>query len=379
MADKALGYLYEHPDAIASQTSDKHWRMEWLMEGVPYKAPPPSFLCPDTPPAALDQNGLGACVAFAGCTIKQAQEHADWNEWRYVSGTWTGTSTSTGAFRAYYDLKNGYGQFPGDGIPNAEGSYPEALWKLARLEGLPDKTGKRHVVSAYYSHSFASDTDLAFLQAVLMEYGPVNIASPWPGNWMSTLGGPNYFMRVPNSPISGHSYTIVGWETINGIVYLVCQNSWGTWGSGVQGLFRVPASWYYDGTYGLGPQIIWKTVDFKEAPTPPPPDPGDKMLTVVDRKSRLVDSSVGKTLYKMDGTTVLTTIKAGALNLASPAALTDGQVPYYAVVVSSGGVLQLATIKAEDCTNVRLTGGDVTAAVAAEKKKWTDWLGTAPA
>ncbi len=98
------------------------------------------------------------------------------------------------------------------------------------------------------------------------------------------------------------------------------------------------------------------------------------MLTVTDKVARLVDSALGKTIYKLDGVTVLDTIHSGPTNIASSCALSGG---FYGVIVSSGGVLQLAAMKQGDCTNVR-TLADPSAAVATERKRWTDWIGTYP-
>ena len=77
-----------------------------------------------------------------------------------------------------------------------------------------------------------------------------------------------------------------------------------------------------------------------------------QLLTLVDKTARLVDTSIGAKLIAMDGT-VLTTVKSGERDIASSAALSG---LHYAVIVSIGGVLQLAAIKASDCTNVRTVG-----------------------
>ena len=75
------------------------------------------------------------------------------------------------------------------------------------------------------------------------------------------------------------------------------------------------------------------------------------MLPIVEPKvARLVDSAVGKTVYDTDGTTVLTALKSGVLNIASPFAFEGG---FYAIAVSIGGVLRWGALKAADCTNVR--------------------------
>lgn len=352
----ALGYLDDHPSAIASQTSPHHWDMALMMAGVPTLPIPSRWLSPDLRPTALDQDGIGACVAFAATTIRDAQDFTDWGKHLYATGS-NGT-TKSGAFLAYDWLKHGHGTFPGDGIPDVEGSYPEAAWKLARAEGIPDATDKPHRITAYYAHAFESDADLAFLQGVLLAWGPVNVASPWPANWMAAPSGANHLMPSPVGRAGGHSYTIVGWETYGGVMYLTCMNSWGFWGS-AQGLFRFPADWLYQ--LPLGPQVIWKTVDEKDGLAMP--------LTLTDKVSRILDTHVGAPLLSTaNPATVLTTVKSGELGIASAAALTSGTTAYYAVIVSVGGVIQLAALKQSDATNVRPTGGDPAALAAAEAK-----------
>jgi hypothetical protein len=317
--------------------------MALLMEAVPFTVPPARFLSPLIRPAALDQDGIGACVAFAACTIKDAQDFEDWGSHLYSTGSYT--APKSGAFLAYDWLKNGHGTYPGDGLPGVEGSYPEQAWKLAKAEGLPDKTGKVHKITAYYAHALGNAADMAFLQSVLMEYGPVNVATPWAGNWMTAPNATNeYRMPPPGGMVGGHSFTIVGWETYAGTIYLTCMNSWGYWGS-AQGLFRFPASWLYAAP--LGPQIVWKTVDQEDAPV--------ASLAIVDKLPRLLDTALGAQIWKTDGTTPLAKVSSGNLGIASSAQLSGN---HYAVIVSVGGILQLGAVKAADCTNVRPAGGD---------------------
>ena len=135
-----LGYAIDHPLAIASQASKRHWPMALLMAGRPVQTAPAHYLHPDLAPTALDQtapnpyyDGQGTCVAAAGETIKDAQEHADWGKWLFSTDS---------QFLAYHWLKHGTpdGSYPGDGVPG-EGSYPEALWRMALVYGLPDAAG----------------------------------------------------------------------------------------------------------------------------------------------------------------------------------------------------------------------------------------------
>src|SRR5512135_3194582 len=320
----SLGYLYDHPLELASRSSPLRWDLDLLMAGVPAQVAPDHYLHPGFPDLALDQDGVGACVAFAGETIQNANESED--EGAYLFDT-------ASAFVAYDWLKHGHNSFPGDGIPNAEGSYPEALWKLALMEGLPDKNGKVHRISAYYSHSFASDADFEFLQQVILAFGPVNFGIPWPSNWMASPPTP-YKMPTPTAPSGGHSITFGGWDIDPDGKWLAGIQTWGRWG-GPKGIYKVRPEWLYGPP--LGPQIMWKTVDIKEAPTPPTPDPEGPMLALVDKVQRLVDSHLGAQVYKLDGSTPLVLIKSGPSNIASAGKL---EQDFYLILVSIGGILQ---------------------------------------
>jgi hypothetical protein len=265
----SLGYLIDAPQAIASQQSPRHWPMALLLADRVYAEPPPSYMSPHVGPYALDQDGLGACVAFAACTIWNAAQHADWGDWRFVSGKF-GTPTvgdPTGAYLAYKWLKIGTpdGSFPGDGQPGLEGSWPEAVWKMAVAYGLPDKFGVLHKATAYYAQQLAGPEDWEIVKATIMQFGPVNVASMWPGNWFGDPVGPKYLRPAPGGAAGAHSYTVAGWETYEGEEYVTCLNTWGGWGS-PQGIFRFPVKWLYSAP--LGPQIAWKLVDRKDAPTP---------------------------------------------------------------------------------------------------------------
>ena len=362
----SLGYLIDHPKAIASQQSKTHYPMALLLRGLPVGVPPARYLCPEATPYAFDQNGLGACVAFAATTIWNAMEHKDWGRWLFGTGNY---SPPTGSFLAYKWLKNGTpdGSWPGDGI-DSEGSYPEAVWKMAVRYGLPDLSGKVHKATAYYASPLANADDLLLLQQILMTNGPVNIATMWPAAWFKPPVGPLYLASTNlGSSGSAHSYTIIGWETYNGVVYLTLQNSWGPeWPIGNDmGIFRVPASVFY--AWPMGPQVIWKITDRLDAPVPPPPDPkppvplkGDA-VRVYDRKPRLVTVAAGTQLYRPDSVTAFVKLSKRVVDAYSPFAVDAAS---YALPVVTGGASQLAVVRKNKCTNVHDYIGQPAAAEA---------------
>src|SRR5512139_4047280 len=90
----------EHPRAKAAYEDPRNWPLSLLMEGVAYQVPPAEYTCPGVRPNALDQDGIGACVAFSGVGIKDTEERIDQGAWLYDNPS---------AFLAYDRLKHGWG------------------------------------------------------------------------------------------------------------------------------------------------------------------------------------------------------------------------------------------------------------------------------
>lgn len=362
MPEHATGLLLDHPVTQAAYADPRNWPMTLLMEGVPFRVPPPEYTCPGVRPTALDQDGIGACVAFSGVNIKDTQEKLDHGAWLYDTPT---------AFLAYNRLKRGWGEWPGDGI-DSEGSYPQAFWEMARKVGVEDRNGRAWKISAWYTHDLADDDDLAFLQQVLLTFGPVSFGTVWPTNWFADpSAAEDYRMPTPAGGYGGHAYSCIGWKTIAGVVWLTFVNTWGPWGS-PQGIFRAKASWFY--VQPLGPQIVHKIVDFDDVPDPPAPVQEDT-VRAYDALPRTFNCATGTQFYKQDGVTPLVALSSGGVGLYSPC---RWSVDKYNVRISTGGIAQLAVVKAADVSNVRPYGPDCTIPVAAERKRWTDWLLLSP-
>lgn len=354
MSDPGLGYVIDHPSAVASLASTTHWPLSLLVATQPpVGIPPARWLDQNIAPDALDQNGLGACVAFAACTIWNAAEHKDWGRWLFASGDY---APPTGAYLAYDWLKHGSpdGSYPGDGY-DGEGSWPEAVWQLATKYGLPDAQGRVHKASAYYAMRMESPADLVAMQQAIMAVGPLNIATVWRFGFNPPTA-PEY--RVSLGGINGaHSYTIAGWETYDGEVFLTCLNSWGAWGS-PQGIFRFPARWLFE---ALGPQIVWKVTDIEDAPRPEPlPPVGSTTVLAADAIPRLLDAPAGTQLYKQDGRTPLAKLAIPGVALYSPCAFNRDN---YQVRIKTANVWQLGVVRKAACRNVRPYPGTATASI----------------
>lgn len=354
----SLGYLYDHPSNLASIASPNKWPLALLADAT--ITIPPDYLDPNLRPTALDQDGIGACVAFAAATIKQSEDKKDWGEFLYGSGVWTASPASTGAFLSYWYLKHGTpdGSFPGDGAPTVEGSWPDAVWQMALKYGIVDLHGNPHKISAYYGGSLGSDADFLTVQQVIMAHGPVNVATPWPSNWMASPPAPAFQLPPPSTSIAGgHSWTIAGWNTTRyGRLMGIGVNSWGPDWSNPKGMFMFDPAWLYSGT--LGPAPVWKPIDLPDAPKPPAPE--NQMFPALANTpstpwDQLIDVPIGTDLTTADGR--LVPLKSGGIGLWSPFATSATS---RAVWFSTGGVTQLGTVSTYANARARLSCPDET-------------------
>ena len=76
---------------------------------------------------------------------------------------------------------------------------------------------------------------------------------------------------------------------------------------------------------------------------------GTMPLPITEAAPKLVDLAIGAQLYRLDGTTPLVTLSSGGTGLWSPFASGSNR----AVQISTGGLVQLALVRAADCANVR--------------------------
>ena len=77
-----------------------------------------------------------------------------------------------------------------------------------------------------------------------MTHGPMMVGFTVYDDFMSYGGG--IYERTVDTVAGGHAVKIIGWdEDINGRLYWICQNQWGT-GWGTNGYFNI-----YENTAGL--------------------------------------------------------------------------------------------------------------------------------
>ena len=340
------GYAYEHPVAQAARDNPANWSIDVLMAGEPDRAVPTTFDCDLGP--TINQGALGACVAFAATGVKAWHEREDEGVWRFTTPT---------ALVAYDWLKRGHGSFPGDGIPDVEGSYPLAVWKLARAEGIPS-TAQPRKITAYYQLATPEDADLeafiAQVQQVIIAFGPVTVSRPWPANWFDDPG-PDGIPPPPFGVNGGHMFVRKGWttgpkSTASGFSptgrYWRNRQSWGSWGRldsfGRDAEFLTPFE-------NDVVREAWKTVDLIDFPKPPAPEAPTVTIYDAAPRDQLADLPLGTQLYRLDGTP-LVKLSSGGQAVWSPFATSATR---RAVRISTGGVVQLALVASGDCRNLR--------------------------
>ena len=336
----ALGSLIDDPLAIAARENSANWPMELL---VPTALPVPDDFDTDCGPV-LDQGSVGACVAFSATAVRSYQEKLD-------EGIWAFNSAS--AFQTYDWLKHGHGAYPGDGIPNTEGSYPLAVWQMAKVEGIPGIDGKPRQIEAYYQlKGTPGSVDWIDIQIqVLLQFGDFTISAAWPNNWWSANSATG-LLPYPSGVAGGHMWVRKGFwlkgptgSLSNGLSqsgrYWRHRQSWGTYGKtdkfGRTGEFLLPFE--ADAGYpNLGINEVWKTVDIIDAPTPGGPD----VIPAIDKVPRLLSIPVGTQFYTPDTNEPLVKLGGTApARVYSPFAVSATQ---YAVVISTGGVQQEARV-----------------------------------
>jgi hypothetical protein len=343
----SLGCLIDEPVAIEARNDPRNYSMaDLIVTEVPV---PDTYDCDLGP--TLDQDGVGACVAFAATSIRSHQEHIDEGSWEFDTAA---------AFKAYRWLKEGHGAYPGDGIPS-EGSYPKAVWTLAKVEGIPGRDGNARRIAAYYQlqGTPGSAAWVATQQQVILQFGPVSVSSAWPGNWWTC--GASGLLPYPSGNAGGHMFVKKGWwlsgakGALSGGMsptgrYWRYRQSWGAdsytrrdrFGRAGEFLLPFEADTEYP-RWGEGGEI-WKTVDVKDDD----PTPGGKMVPVADKAARMLSIPAATQLFDISTGAPLVKMSAAA-KVHSPFAVNATQ---YAVVVTTGGVTQLARVNKADASLV---------------------------
>lgn len=340
------GALPTPPEKLA-----QGWDIHLALAAAPTAAPP-KFHHPGCT-VTLNQSPYGACVGYGTTAAHAAQELAD--EGRML------IPTVLDPLHLYAASKGLRWPPPPDApiLPLSwdptPGTWPTLVLAEAKANGIPTKDGSPpRKIGAYYllGEPNATAGFLDVYQQTLLQLGPAIFSMLWTQNWFVTLAGG--YMAAPNfsNAPSGHLVEACGYQTpcgtgLAGCTWdAICHQTWGDgWGRDPEfkAHFRI-----HSPHLGQVGKEAWKWTDVKGSGSV-------ASLVIVDKIARLVDTTIGAQIYRVDGTTPLVKISSGNLGIASSAALSGN---FYAVIVSVGGILQLGAIKAAACTNVRVIGTD---------------------
>jgi hypothetical protein len=348
----SLGYLIDHPAAIAARNDPRNWPLELL---VPVAVPVPVAFDTDCGPT-LDQDGTPACVAFSATEVRSYQERTDEGKWAF---------STTSATRAYSWLKNGHDAWPGDGAPDGLGSYPLAVWRMAKQVGIPGIDGVGRPISAYYQLQ-GTPGDPAWIDLmlqVILQFGPVTVSSAWPNNWWTVPATGH--VPAPAGVVGAHQWARKGYK-LNGPVgpthlglsptgrYWANLQSWGTYGHtdeyGRSGTFYTPFEGDHDWSQ-MQIAEVWKTIDVDEYPNPTP-EPTNMTLPIYNPGpwDQAVDLAIGTPIWAPDGKTPLTKVANSLTGVRSPFAVS---ATMRLVRITTGGVLQGGLVATTACKNMR--------------------------
>lgn len=184
------------------------------------------------------QNGFGSCVNQATSRQKESQEGMELSarDLHIYCKAHDNLSYTEGTF-----LRTAQNGLVDVGIAE-EKLYPEVHKPEITFEQYIDESlvpeNVRYNRELHKSESYFSVNGFDKIRDTLYQRGvPVVTSSTWykGDNNMS----PDYIMKMPSGKnVGGHAFCVIGWKTVNGIVYLIVVNSWGN-GWGDNGLFYI--------------------------------------------------------------------------------------------------------------------------------------------
>lgn len=223
---------------------------------------PAEYTIPFLPPV-LDQSDTSMCADFSIRSLKEAQEQVERGRYEamasgYVYGNrretdYQGEGMFTReALRTLLD----YG-IPPASVFIAMGSYASCRDLYRAHRAAADESARHQRISAYAACSGEQEV----MQALYSLKAPVYIGITATASfaWFTRADGMvadepiGNFQRGSAHWLGGHAMIVVGWRRIDGRLYWIVQNSWGTaWGDG--GRCYMPAHW-------LGIDELWIVTD----------------------------------------------------------------------------------------------------------------------
>lgn len=355
----ALGALRSPEAALVNA-----WPIRLALAAVPTAAPL-KYHSPKCHAVTIDQNPWGACVMFSDAYVHAGVEVDE----GYL------LPNVLDPLRTYFEVKG----LPYGGPDPSPGLMPSEALQYLQRTGWATKDGSpRRKIGPYYTLGTpdSSNSFLGALQQTILQLGPFQLVSAWPGNWFSTdLRG---FMKVPSATLAGgHAFEACGWEdwpngcpTLPGCTWdSFHHQTWGAFGSDPEypDHFRVHSPWWNR----LGWES-WKVTDLA-GDVPPSPVPPGGTVKITDSTPKLVALPEGRQLYQVDGITPLVKMSATVVDVYSPAGGPSATQRY--VVVTTGGVRQQAVVAMAGLT-WKPYASDVTHTVRVFVDGVSQWEGT---
>jgi len=185
--------------------------------------------------AILNQGSTPACTAYSACATRGSMKNKNYDP------------------NSYWQEECQY-----DGAPITQnGTSPDTCMEVG-VEigwvpvGQPLPTDR---ASATFSITPNNGMDLfdSVRTAIVQQNSPVQGFVIWYGDWDSTNQG--IITPTFHSVLGGHAIKIAGFTTINGIPYIVIQNSWGP-DMGLNGLFYFDRA-TFNKAFGVGYVRLW--------------------------------------------------------------------------------------------------------------------------
>lgn len=213
-------------------------------------------------PAIKDQSSCGSCHNFSACGVATCAQIKAGN-WKAgadgYSEQWMLDCKNTGGCDGGWEWDDCKLLMAGGPLMSDYGPYKA-------------RAGSCKTVKTTYKildMGMCSQADgvakTADMQACIVQYGPISIAVAADNAFANYNGG---LFNGSGSISINHAVMIVGWKTVNGVVYWKLRNSWGT-GWGENGYM-----WIRAGANQVGDSAFWCKAESVSPPVPPvPPTP----------------------------------------------------------------------------------------------------------
>lgn len=203
---------------------------------------PVSFTVPHTS-VLYDQDGTEMCVAFSIAQVREVQEEKESGVRPHLSPLWVYGNRSPEDYQGEgMCIRQALQTLTHEGLPLWDdlpgiGTYPEAAAAVARVKPLLEDRCLAYRAVRYMRLQSADE-----IKSTLMDFGPVVVCiAVIPVFETAGDGRVPLLPSLDGVPVSGyHAMMVVGWDVLDGIEYLVVENTWGeAWGDHGRGYIPV--------------------------------------------------------------------------------------------------------------------------------------------